>query len=192
MRKAGCQHITIAPETGSQRLLEIMCKSVDLEHQVEIVRYATKLGMSTCAFFILGFKGETAEDREKTKKYMARLAAAGLDEAGIFIFTPLPGTDVFKEFESEFKDEWEKSMVTAPDWRKDYGELQKFRKGLYLTFFISQALHHPEKVVRYAENAILNRQNTKTDRTIRRTLAVKSPYSYLSLLRLGHVGDEVE
>ena len=168
MKKAGCMHITIAPETGSEHVLKLMNKSVNLEHQVEIVKIANKLGMNTCAFFIIGFPGENAEDREKTKKYIGRLAAAGLDEVGIFIFTPLPGTKIFSKYKNIYSRNWEKCMVTAPHWRKDYKDLQNYRKILYMNFFRNQALHHPKKILNYGKNLLTGRQETKTDLVLRK------------------------
>ncbi len=170
MKKAGCAHITIAPETGSEHVLKLMNKNVNLEHQIEIVKIANRLGMNTCAFFIIGFPGENAEDRKKTKKYLGRLAAAGLAEVGIFIFTPLPGTKIFGKYKNSYSKNWEKCMVTAPHWRKDYGELQEYRKSLYMNFFRNQTLHHPKKVLKYGINLLAGRQETKTDLVLKKAL----------------------
>jgi len=95
MRRAGCYHIAIAVESGSQETLDrIIRKPLDLRKVPPIVRAARKLGMGVSAFFVVGFPGETRADIEKTFNYAMNL---GADHVHFFTATPYPGTDLFRQ-----------------------------------------------------------------------------------------------
>ena len=98
MKKSGCTHITLAPESGSERVMqEIVQKGKDFSHDqlLEIGRSAHKIGMKSAAYFILGLPGEKIDDIKQTIAYANQLARAGVDEVAFGLFIPLPGTQLW-------------------------------------------------------------------------------------------------
>jgi anaerobic magnesium-protoporphyrin IX monomethyl ester cyclase len=95
MRRAGCYHIAIAVESGSQDTLDrIIGKPLDLHKVPPIVRAARKLGMGVSAFFVVGFPGETRAAIDETFDYAMSL---GADHVHFFTATPYPGTELFRQ-----------------------------------------------------------------------------------------------
>jgi anaerobic magnesium-protoporphyrin IX monomethyl ester cyclase len=93
MRRAGCYHIALAVESGSQDTLDrLIHKPLDLSKVPPIVRAARKLGMGVSAFFVVGFPGETRAEIQKTFDYAMNL---GADHVHFFTATPYPGTELF-------------------------------------------------------------------------------------------------
>ena len=92
MRDAGWDHFTAAPESGSQRVLDLMKKDlrpVDMERAVREMR---QTGLPVCGFFIVGYPGETPEDLRLTMEMVKKF-----DLVEMFVFQPLPGSPVFRE-----------------------------------------------------------------------------------------------
>jgi len=95
MREAGCYHVTIAVESGSQQVLDrIIHKALDLRRVRPIVRACREVGMGISAFFVVGFPGETKADMEKTFDFGLNL---GADHVHFYTATPYPGTALFRE-----------------------------------------------------------------------------------------------
>lgn len=99
MRAAGCHHITLGVESGSEHTLrEIIGKPVQLERVPPIVRACRRLGMGVSAFFVLGFPGETRPQMQQTIDFALSL---DVDTANFFIATPYPGTRLYTQCVAE-------------------------------------------------------------------------------------------
>lgn len=172
MRRAGCTFTNVAPESGSKRVLRMMGKSVNLQHLAGIVRKISRLRISCCAYFILGYPGEKLLDRLKTIAYAGKLARRGLDEIAVFVFTPLPGSEKGNELLSGRESvDWDSQWIAAGTELGIVGSLV----GLYAYFYLNQWLFFPQKFLRIMFNIMTNRHQTKTDRTVLRKLgAVKT------------------
>jgi|YelNatPaOPRAMG01_1025707.scaffolds.fasta_scaffold00549_9 magnesium-protoporphyrin IX monomethyl ester (oxidative) cyclase len=112
MRASGCQRILIAPESGSQRVVnEIIRKNLDLRKVEEVVATAKRLGIKVGCFFILGLIGETKEDIKATIDYAYKLRRLGADRFYFSYATPLYGTELYEQavkggfLRPEFSDE---------------------------------------------------------------------------------------
>lgn len=146
LKQAGCDYLSVSPETGSPELIKKMNKPFDYDHMLRITKVANQVGLPTQACFILGFPGETDHDRNLTQKYVAKLARAGIDEIGVYITTPLPGAAIYDEFKGKFQDH-EESASYSPRWRSEYKMLNRFRQKLYLTLLFNKLLYHPQKML---------------------------------------------
>lgn len=93
MVQAGYYSISIAVESGVQRVLKLMRKPVNLKKVPHVVKKIRELGMWAKAFFILGYPGETKDDMQRTVDYAVSL---GLDWALFFRFTPIPGSEAMR------------------------------------------------------------------------------------------------
>jgi magnesium-protoporphyrin IX monomethyl ester (oxidative) cyclase len=97
MRKAGCQKILIAPESGVQRIVDDVIKKKQSLHRVEeAVSAAHKVGIKVGCFFILGMIGETKEDMKETIKFAHKLRSLGAEYFYFSYATPLYGTELYK------------------------------------------------------------------------------------------------
>ncbi|KAA3646316.1 MAG: radical SAM protein [Chloroflexi bacterium] len=173
MAQAGCRYISISPETGSPRLLKTMRKPFDLEHAVRLVKRMNEAGIRSQACFVLGYPGETDEDRQMTWDMVNDLTRKGVDEVALFVITPVPGSAIFDQFEGYQNLS---QLNFSPTWREDYAELARFRLRLYAHFLWWKLRYHPLKIMRQPFNFLLRRFETKMEMV---------PYRALILYLLG-------
>lgn len=179
MRRSGLTHLVLAPESGSPRVLrELMDKRQDLDQVKRVVGEASRQGIKTAAFFILGLPGETGEDLRRTIRYAAALARGGLDEVDFGLFSPIPGSQLFTQLMEERKvvlgEEFfhrflaQNDLLVTTSWmgRISGAALGRYRMLAHLTFHFSRLLFHPGKIVRSVLNLIAGRQETKTERVL--------------------------
>jgi magnesium-protoporphyrin IX monomethyl ester (oxidative) cyclase len=132
MRKAGCQKILIAPESGVQRVVDdVLKKKQSLKCVEDVVSAAHKVGIKVGCFFILGMIGETKEDIKQTIQFAYKLRKLGAEYFYFSYATPLYGTELYRQasegnyLTSDFNDDAlsavqpliETSEFTADDLR---------------------------------------------------------------------------
>jgi len=94
LRAAGCVRIHYGVETGCQRLQAEIGKNLDLAKVSEVFDYTRRAGIETLGYFMLGLPTETRRDLDETLDLLVRLP---MDYAHIGIFTPYPGTAVYRQ-----------------------------------------------------------------------------------------------
>jgi radical SAM superfamily enzyme YgiQ (UPF0313 family) len=99
MAKAGCNYISISPESGSPRVLKLINKPFNLAHAVRVVAHASKAGIRSQACFVLGYPGENDDDLKMTWNLAHQLTRVGIDEIVLFIITPVPGSAIYEQFQ---------------------------------------------------------------------------------------------
>ncbi len=176
MKDSGCNHLVVAPESGSKRVLtEIAMKTQPLESVTSVVKNAHDVGIKTACYFILGLPGEKREDMQMTVDYACDLAKIGLDEVAFSLFIPLPGSPLYDKLKAEGKIDYNyASLVSMGDlgkavsWNDEISseELQKWRRKAYLKFHMTRALHHPGATLRMMTNVLKGKQETKTERVL--------------------------
>ena len=102
MKKAGCVKIDMGVESGSDRILKDTKKGLNTEQILAGGRLIKKHGFFLYAFFMVGLPTETEADVEKTIEFLERLKPHW---AGISIFTPIPGTSIYRALQEEGKIE---------------------------------------------------------------------------------------
>ena len=178
MKAAGCTHITLAPESGSLRVVrDLMGKGKDYSHKkfLELAREAHQLGLKSAAYFILGMPGERPEDIEETISFAQMLARAGVDEAGFQLLIPLPGTPVWDTVVREYgaPDYLDLLVVgdfnRAKSWSKFLTEQQlaSYRRRAYLSFQFYRAIFHPLCFMKTIVNVLQGRAETKIENYVR-------------------------
>jgi len=160
MAKSGCRYISISPESGSERLMKLMNKPFDYEYSIKMAGEAKKCGIYLQACFVLGYPGETSEDREKSAAFVKRFVKAGVDEIAIFIITPVPGSRLFGEIKGY---SGLSELNFSPAWRADYKELNAFRMKLYKKFMLWKLAFHPFKLLRQPLSFLTGSFNTKME-----------------------------
>ncbi len=94
MKKAGWDGVTIAPESGSLKVLKLMRKGIKPEMVPEAVNRIKAAGLRVRAFFIVGYPGETRDDLDDTVKLIRKCK---LDALNVHLFHPIPGTPVYDD-----------------------------------------------------------------------------------------------
>ncbi len=98
MRAAGCQRLLIAPESGSQRVVnQLIKKNLDLKKVESAVIAARKVGIKVGCFFIIGMIGETKKEIVQTIKFAYKLRQLGADRFYFSFATPLYGTELYEQ-----------------------------------------------------------------------------------------------
>ncbi len=170
MARAGCRYISISPESGSPRVLKLMAKPFNIDHAVRLIKRMNQVGIRSQACFVLGFPGETDEDRELTRRMVHDLTRNGVDEIALFIISPVPGSAIFEQFQG-YRSLSELNFT--PTWRADYPELSRFRRGLYARFLLWKARYHPGKILRQVGNFLGRRFETKMEMVPYRSLVFR-------------------
>jgi anaerobic magnesium-protoporphyrin IX monomethyl ester cyclase len=101
-RQAGATSITIAVESGVQRILDdVVNKALDLKDVITAARALNQEDLLCVAFFIVGFPGEAEGDVRATLRFAKALAREHGTINLLFVANPLPGTPLFHECERE-------------------------------------------------------------------------------------------
>ena len=93
-RRAGCYAVNVGVESGSDRILKRMRKSITTEEMKESISKVKRAGIDIGGFFIIGFPSETKEDILQTIEYSKSLE---LDRIGVSYFQPYPGTKEYDD-----------------------------------------------------------------------------------------------
>ena len=75
MKQAGCQHVSVGIETGSQRVLDLMHKKYKIEDADRVLKYTREAGIHVTTNFMFGFPQETEGDFNLTLEFLRRNAS---------------------------------------------------------------------------------------------------------------------
>lgn len=98
MRACGWQWLHIGIESASKTTLKRMKKRLDLELANRNIRAIRRHGLKCWGFFMLGFAGESRAEIEETINWAVR---SELHAANFSIFSPIPGTEIYRELVRE-------------------------------------------------------------------------------------------
>lgn len=164
MKRAGCQHIAMAIESGSNRILKNIKKAITVEQGIEAVKIIKEAGIKLKVFFMYGLPGETYNDIKKTvflSKYLEHKFK--VDEITQSLTIIYPGTaleKIAKEFGTLPKDfSWSKpyeekrfyspldtcrNMPIFEQPNLSYEQLFKYTKKAKIAYY----LKHPFQLLR--------------------------------------------
>ncbi len=115
MKAAGCYEVGIGIESGSDRVLQFIKKSLTTDKVREGVRWAHTAGLDVRGFFMIGFPTETKEEILQTIEFAKEL---DVDVAQFMVATPFPGTemwDIAKKMGTINDDDWSNFTFYAPN-----------------------------------------------------------------------------
>ena len=93
--KSGCLSLVIGVESGSQKMVDIMRKGIDVSKAVEVNRRLAGYEIYPRYCFVVGVPGETQSDLAETTSLMLRLMNDNRKAAaGVNLYTPYPGTEL--------------------------------------------------------------------------------------------------
>jgi radical SAM superfamily enzyme YgiQ (UPF0313 family) len=91
MKRAGFKQLGIGVETGSDRIMKIICKHLTVAQVDRAVELACRMGFDVTLLFVYGTPGETLEDVQKSIDLAKRHPVM---KAFFFNLVPFPGTEL--------------------------------------------------------------------------------------------------
>ena len=176
LKQTGCNYLVYAPESGSPETLEKIKKRIDLRTFTGSVIEAKRQGLVLRTNLIIGFPHERRRHVFQTIRYGLTLAARGVDEVSINIFSPYPGTEIFQQLtEQGAVSPNDAYFLSLTSLNSDYTslnpltvnphmgprELAAYRLGFMLLNYAVGYLLHPGRIVRTLRN-VFSRGETAT------------------------------
>ena len=160
MYNSGCYQITLACESGVQRVLdEIINKRLPLETIYPSIANAKKAGMLVHTFWILGYPGETYDEIKKTVDFAMN---SGADSFSFAILSPLPGTPIYRKVVTEklwwpgrsLDDMLFRSSLVKVDGFSGPDELEKYVNEVNIKANLLLKKNNPERFeYKYGKNS---------------------------------------
>jgi radical SAM superfamily enzyme YgiQ (UPF0313 family) len=97
LKETGCFRVWIGAESGSQKVIDLMDRRVDVRQVREMILLTKKYGIETGTFIMLGYPGETEEDIEETIQHLKQ---SNPDHFTITVAYPIRGTELYEEVEA--------------------------------------------------------------------------------------------
>lgn len=139
MRGANFKTVTIAPESGSERVRKLMHKDMATQDIQRAARLVKDAGLWLQGYFILGYPGETAAERRETYQMIHDLH---FDSVELHKYMALPGTATFRKLVTEGRlarnhtDEAHINGDDLPNYNGDGAALDRELFTEYTRFFL--------------------------------------------------------
>lgn len=119
LKKSGCFRVWIGAESGSQKVIDLMDRRVEVEQVQQMIQLARKHGLQAGTFIMVGYPGETKEDIYATVQHLKN---ADPDLFTITVAYPIKGTPLYTEVEDRFVTNlpWENSTDRDIDFTRTY------------------------------------------------------------------------
>ena len=108
MARSGCRGIHYGVEAGTEKILTVLHKGIDLEEARKAFEATRRAGMQVLAYFMIGSPGETHPDIMETFRVARELNP---DYLHMTILTPFPGTAIYR-------DGLDSGMLERDSWRE--------------------------------------------------------------------------
>jgi len=107
MKRAGCHTLRYGVESGSQEILDKMCKGITIKQVEDAFIWTKQAGIEIMAYFMLGYLDETPQTMQKTINFAKKISPDG---AIFAVATPLPQTELFRQAK-------DRGLVDPDYWR---------------------------------------------------------------------------
>jgi len=174
----GCRYIKYAPESGSERMLEIYDKRLKLSTILDSLREARKVGLVTGINIILGHPEETWKDVWLSFRFMVKAARAGCNDCGVVTFGPYPGSEDFhglvERGEVVIDEAYPyvalsrgstESVSYNP--RMTNRQMRAAQWSMMIVFYAIGSVLHPSRLVNHVRSFFSGRENSAVDQLIR-------------------------
>ena len=119
LKETGCFRVWIGAESGSQKVIDLMDRRVDVNQVRDMIKLTKKHGIEAGTFIMLGYPGETEADIEETINH---LKESNPDHFTITIAYPIKGTELSQQVESiqTTNLDWATSTDRQIDFKRTY------------------------------------------------------------------------
>lgn len=119
LKETGCFRVWIGAESGSQKVIDLMDRRVDVNQVRDMIRLSKKHQIEAGTFIMLGYPGETEQDIEET---IHHLKESDPDHFTITVAYPIKGTELFQEIEAHQTTslDWSTSTDRQIDFKRTY------------------------------------------------------------------------
>jgi anaerobic magnesium-protoporphyrin IX monomethyl ester cyclase len=179
MIASGCTQVTIAAESGSERILQdVIEKRLDIGAVIRAAKLASQRNIFVASYFMLGLPDEKISDVFKSIKLAVRLAFYGVDEVVFSVYSPLPGSQLLERLIHEGKvkvgDAFFDGLTPHGDLlvSKSYSDHVSDQQVVllkylgYAGFYLTKLIFHPFKVIHSVINVMRGIQQIKTERAL--------------------------
>jgi anaerobic magnesium-protoporphyrin IX monomethyl ester cyclase len=178
LAETGCRYVTYAPESGSERMLKVYDKRVNLDSMLESLKEAHRAGLQTRVNIIIGHPEERWSDVWQSLKFLMRAAFAGCDDVAAIMFCPYPGSRNFEDLVESGRFEIDESAYyvgisrTSAD-HKSYNDklstrqLRMIQLGMALTFYGLGLIRRPSRLIKYVRAQVFGEERTFFDQFLR-------------------------
>jgi radical SAM superfamily enzyme YgiQ (UPF0313 family) len=174
----GCRNITFAPESGSQRMLEVMDKRVKLDKVLDAVRDGNEIGLRTMVNIIIGHPAETWPDVRKSVGFLWRSAWAGCSDTAVMMFCPYPGSADFEALVESGEHEIDEAAYYVGlsrgssahrSWNEHMSARQLRLLQLFMisTFYLTSWLRRPKRAFAFFKAQLTGTEDTYLDQMVR-------------------------
>lgn len=184
MKEAGQYLVSVAVESGTDRILKKMKKGTTVAKIRENVALIRKHKLPVAAFFILGYPTETMEEMKATIQLSKEL---DLIRANFFSYLPLPGTSSYNELVDSGEIEkvnWNSYLFMTASYLPEgisQKEFLKLKKKAFLSFHLNpkvliqnllaiKSFNHFKFLLRRFYHWVLMRPKNQTEDTEDHTL----------------------
>ncbi len=140
MHAAGCWQVSYGVESGSQAILDSLCKGTTLNGIRETLQATHEAGIENRGYFMIGVPGETAETLAATVDFLCELP---LDDFHMTIWAPHPGTELTRRVEAERGERLVVDWREMGDWNVVYlpdgltaQDLQDAQRAAFRRFYL--------------------------------------------------------
>jgi anaerobic magnesium-protoporphyrin IX monomethyl ester cyclase len=194
--EAGLRLLAFAPETGSERMIKLIKKQVDLREMLTAMRCAIKSGLKLSCFIVIGFPGETRQSLRDTLSLIRRMAWLGVHDVAVTKFVPYPGSELFKHLQAsgrlKLDDEFfimpmDFYTSRAPSYADGISSRRMYLTMLWMfvNFYAISLTRRPWRVVSAAAGVVTGRETTRLVKWLNDVLVVRRRWNrqYVSGLR---------
>ncbi len=96
LKETGCTHVAFGSESGSQRILDLLCKDITVDDILRSARLSSACGIRGRYQWMTGIPGETREDTLKTVHLIDEISRIHPASAhSLELYLPYPGNELF-------------------------------------------------------------------------------------------------
>lgn len=92
LKSCGFVEVCLGVESGDQGILDGIGKRTKVQTNTDAVKICRKAGIRSKAFIMLGLPGESEDSIKRTHEWISK---ARPDKIGLYLFNPLPGSDIY-------------------------------------------------------------------------------------------------
>jgi radical SAM superfamily enzyme YgiQ (UPF0313 family) len=179
--QAGCRNLTYAPESGSERMLNVIKKRVKLPRMLESLKAAEREGLRTSVNIIIGHPQERRRDTWQSFKFLLKAALAGSHSSSVMVFAPYPGSADFKALADagriELTDEYYYVAISrggrsAKTYNPSIGKRELFvtQMTMLIAFHALAYLLRPWRIVALVRGLVTGAEESLVQQTLRTKL----------------------